>query len=222
MAVAADLIVRDKLYVGGAWVDPTSDETIEVVNPATEEVVGRIPAGTPEDVDKAVAAARAAFETWSQTPLEVRAEVCAGIAAKLAERGDELAALIATELGMPLTLSKMVQAGLPTMDFGSMPEQLEKVAWEEKVGNSPIVREPLGVVGAITPWNYPLHQIAAKVAPAVATGCTVVLKPSEVVPLNAFILAEIFDGLGLPPGAFNLVTGTGAVVGQALARHPGV
>src|SRR3954463_706868 len=222
MAVAEQILVRDKLYIGGEWVDPASSETIEVVNPSTEEVVGRIPAGTPQDVDKAVAAARKAFETWSQTPLEVRAEVCAGIAAKLAERGDELAALIATELGMPLTLSKMIQAGLPTMDFGSMAQQIEKVVWEEKVGNSVIIREPLGVVGAITPWNYPLHQIAAKVAPAVATGCTVVLKPSEVVPLNAFVLAEIFDELGVPAGVFNLITGYGPVVGEAIAAHPGV
>src|SRR5256714_11018550 len=222
MAVAADQIVRDKLYIGGEWVDPTSDQTIDVISPATEEVIGRIPEGTPEDVDRAVAAARAAFEVWSQTPIEVRADACAGIAAKLAERGDELASLIATELGMPLALSKMIQAGLPTMDFGSMPEQLERVEWEEKVGNSVIIREPLGVVGAITPWNYPLHQVAAKVAPAVAVGCTVVLKPSEVVPLSAFILAEIMDEAGLPAGVFNLVTGTGPVVGEAIAAHPGI
>src|SRR4051794_21317174 len=222
MAVAADLIVRDKLYIGGEWVDPASDKTIDVVNPSTEEVVGRIPEGTPEDVDRAVAAARAAFTVWSQTPLEVRSDTCAGIAAKLAERGDEIASLIASELGMPVTLAKMIQAGLPAMDFGSMPEQLERVAWEEQVGNSLLVREPLGVVGAITPWNYPLHQIAAKVAPAIASGCTVVLKPSEVVPLNAFVLAEIFDELGVPAGVFNLVTGYGPVVGEAIAGHPGV
>src|SRR5882672_3099919 len=121
MAIAEQILVRDKLYIGGEWVEPSGDGTIEVVNPATEEVIGRIPEGTPEDVDRAVAAARAAFETWSQTPIEVRADTCAGIAAKLAERGDELATLIATELGMPIALSKMVQAGLPTMDFGSMP-----------------------------------------------------------------------------------------------------
>src|SRR3954452_20042099 len=222
MAVAEQILVRDKLYIGGEWVDPASEETIDVVNPATEEVGGRIPAGTPEDVDRAVKAARTAFETWSQTPMEARAEACAGISAKLAERGDELAALIATELGMPLTLSKMIQAGLPTMSFGSMPDQLEKAAWEEEVGNSLIVREPLGVGRAIPPWNSPLHHIAAKVAPAIAAGCTVVLKPSEVVPLNAFVLAEVFDELGLPPGVFNLVTGYGPVVGEAIAAHPGV
>src|SRR3954471_11370617 len=147
MAVAADQIVRDKLYIGGEWVEPATDKTIDVVNPATEEVVGRIPEGTPEDVDRAVAAARSAFETWSQTPIEVRADTCAGIAAKLAERGDEIAALIATELGMPLALSKMVQAGLPPLDFGSVPEQLGRVVGAERVANSLIVREPLGVVG---------------------------------------------------------------------------
>src|SRR3954449_2058134 len=222
MAVAADQIVRDKLYIGGEWVDPASDATIDVINPATEEVLGRVPEGSPQDVDRAVAAARAAFETWSQAPLQTRADTCAAISAKLAERGDELAALIASELGMPVTLSKMIQAGLPAMDFGSMAEQVERVVWEEEVGNSVIIREPLGVVGAITPWNYPLHQVAAKVAPAVAVGCTVVLKPSEVVPLSAFVLAEIFDELGLPAGVFNLVTGFGPVVGEAIAGHPGV
>src|SRR4051794_28921014 len=124
MAVAADQIVRDKLYIGGGGGEPPPDHTIEGIKPPTEEGIGRPPGGPPGDVDRAVAAARAAFETWSQTPIEVRADTCAGIAAKLAERGDEIAALIATELGMPLALSKMVQAGLPTMDFGSMPEQL--------------------------------------------------------------------------------------------------
>jgi aldehyde dehydrogenase (NAD+) len=222
MAIAEQILVRDKLYIGGQWVDPSGDGTIEVVNPATEEVIGRVPEGTPADVDRAVAAAREAFETWSQTPMQVRADACAGISAKLAERGDELAALIASELGMPVTLSKMIQAGLPAMDFGSMPEMLERVEWEQEIGNSLVVREPIGVVGAITPWNYPLHQIAAKVAPAIAAGCTVVLKPSEVVPLNAFVLAEIFDELGIPAGVFNLVTGFGPVVGEAIAGHPGV
>src|SRR5213078_5102080 len=135
---------------------------------------------------------------------------------------DELAALIATELGMPLPLAKMIQAGLPTMTFSSVPQLIEQVRWEERVGNSLLVREPLGVVGAITPWNYPLHQIAAKVAPALAAGCTVVLKPSEVTPLNAFVLAEIIDAAGLPDGVFNLVTGLGPVVGEAIAASPGV
>src|SRR5205823_3651259 len=140
----------------------------------------------------------------------------------LSERADEIAATISQELGMPIGLSRQIQAGLPTMSFASMPSLMETVAWEEEVGNSLVVREPIGVLGAITPWNYPLHQIAAKVAPAIAAGCTVVLKPSEVVPLNAFVLAEIFDELGLPPGVFNLVTGYGQVVGEAIAAHPGI
>src|SRR3954452_7432957 len=165
MAIAEQILVRDKLYIGGEWVEPSGDGTIEVINPATEEVIGRVPEGTPADVDRAVAAARAAFETWSVTPRQARADACSGIAAKLAERGDELAALIASELGMPLALSKAIQAGLPTMDFGSMAEQLEQVVWGRETATPLVGREPIGVVGAITPWNYPLHQIAAKVAP---------------------------------------------------------
>src|SRR5207249_10751965 len=141
----------------------------------------------------------------------------AAIGAKLAERAQEIAELVAREVGMPLNLSLMIQAGLPAMDFSSMPGAAEEIAWEEQVGNSLVVREPVGVVGCITPWNYPLHQIAAKIAPAMAVGCTVVLKPSEVTPLNAFVLAEIIDEVGLPPGVFNLVTGTGPVVGEAIA-----
>ncbi len=222
MAVAAELQVRDKLFIGGEWVDPAGSETIDVVNAATEEVMGRIPQGTPQDVDRAVAAARAAFESWSQAPLEERANVVRAIAAGLAARSDEIAATIAQELGMPIGLSKAIQAGLPTMTFTSVPDLVEEIVWQEEIGNSLVVREPIGVVGAITPWNYPLHQIAAKVAPALAVGCTVVLKPSEVAPLNAFILAEIIAAAGAPAGVFNLVTGTGPVVGEAIASHPGV
>jgi aldehyde dehydrogenase (NAD+) len=219
MAIASDALVRDQLFIGGEWVEPAGDGVIEVINPTTEDVVGRIPEGTVEDADRAVRAARAAFEDWSQTPPEERAGYCAAIGAKLAERGDELGALITTELGMPIGLSKMIQAGLPTLTFSSMPELVGEVKWEEEIGNSLVVREPGGVVAAITPWNYPLHQIANKVAPAMTAGCTVVLKPSEVVPLNAFVLAEIAEEVGLPAGVFNLVTGTGPVVGEALVSH---
>src|SRR6266576_1973292 len=222
MAVTTELQVKDKLYIDGEWVDPAGAETIDVVNASTEEVMGRIPQGTPEDVDRAVAAARRAFETWAQVPMAERAERLRAIAAGLAARSDEIAATIYQELGMPIGLSKAIQAGLPTMTFTSVPDLLEEVVWEEEIGNSTVVREPVGVVGAITPWKYPLHQIAAKVAPAIAVGCTVVLKPSEVVPLNAFVLAEIFDELGVPAGVFNLITGTGPVVGEAIAGHPGV
>src|SRR3954453_1859578 len=222
MAVATEPQVKDKLYIDGEWVDPAGKETIEVVNASTEEVMGRIPQGTPEDVDRAVVAARRAFEAWSRTDIGERQDMLRAIAAGLAARGDEIASTIAQELGMPIGLSKAIQAGLPTMTFTSMPDLLEQIEWEQEIGNSLVGREPVGVVGAITPWNYPLHQIAAKVAPAIAVGCTVVLKPSEVAPLNAFILAEIMDEVGLPAGAFNLVTGTGPVVGEAIAAHPGV
>ena len=222
MAVAAEIQVRDKLYIGGQWVPPSGAETIEVVNASTEEVIGRIPQGTPEDVDRAVAAARAAFESWSQTDMVERAELVRAVAAGLAARRDEIAATISQELGMPIVQSTGIQAGLPTMTFTSVPDLLEDVVWREEVGNSVVVREPVGVVGAITPWNYPLHQIAAKVAPALAVGCTVVLKPSEVAPLNAFVLAEVIHEAGLPAGVFNLVTGTGPVVGEAIASHPEV
>jgi len=220
VAIASDAGVRDKLFIGGRWVEPVGTGMIDVVNPTTEEVIGRVPEGTAEDADRAVLAAREAFDGWAQVSPYERARVCAAIGAKLTERGDEIAALITSEMGMPIGFSRMIQAGLPSVTFSSMLELVEEIAWEEEVGNSLIVREPAGVVAAITPWNYPLHQIANKVAPAIAAGCTVVLKPSEVVPLNAFVLAEICEEVGLPAGVFNLVTGTGPVVGEAIVAHP--
>jgi acyl-CoA reductase-like NAD-dependent aldehyde dehydrogenase len=220
MSIAAPALTRDRLFVGGEWVEPSGSGTIDVRNPATEEVIGHIPEGTAEDADRAVRAARAAFDSWTALSPYERGRYCAAIGAGLDERGDELAVLITSELGMPVELSRMIQVGLPVMTFTSMPELVEQVRWEEEVGNSVIVREPAGVVAAITPWNYPLHQIAGKVAPAIAAGCTVVLKPSELVPLNAFVLAEICETVGLPAGVFNLVTGTGPVVGEAIVSHP--
>ncbi|HEY6144787.1 MAG TPA: aldehyde dehydrogenase family protein [Solirubrobacterales bacterium] len=222
MATAAELQVRDKIFIGGAWVEPRGSETIEVVNPTTEEVIGTIPACSPEDAARAVAAAREAFESWSQTSREERAAHITAIAEGLGGRAEEITATITQELGMPLKLSGIIQVGLPTSQFASMPKLMEEVAWEEEIGNSRVLREPVGVLGAITPWNYPLNQIAAKVAPALAAGCTVVLKPSEVTPLNAFLLAEVVEAAGLPAGVFNLVTGLGPVVGEAIAAHPGV
>jgi aldehyde dehydrogenase (NAD+) len=222
MATAAELQVRDRIFIGGEWVESEGTETIEVVNPTTEEVMGSVPACTPGDADRAVRASRAAFDSWSQTSREERAGYLSAIAAGLGERSEEIAATIAQELGMPLKLSQIIQAGLPTGQFAAMPKLMEDVAWEEEIGNSRVLREPIGVLGAITPWNYPLNQIAAKVAPALAAGCTVVLKPSEVVPLNAFILAEVVEAAGVPAGVFNLVTGTGPTVGEAIAGHPGV
>jgi acyl-CoA reductase-like NAD-dependent aldehyde dehydrogenase len=222
MATAAEVQVRDKIFIGGEWVGSTGAETLDVVNSTTEETMGTIPAGTADDADRAVRAARDAFEPWSQTSREERAGYLSAISDGLAERSDEIAATIAQELGMPLALSRIIQAGLPIGQFAAMPQLMEEVAWEEEVGNSRVLREPVGVLGAITPWNYPLNQIAAKVAPALAAGCTVVLKPSEVVPLNAFILAEVVEAAGLPAGVFNLIAGTGPVVGEAIAGHPGV
>jgi acyl-CoA reductase-like NAD-dependent aldehyde dehydrogenase len=222
MATAAQVQARDRIFIGGRWVEPQGAERIEVVNSTTEEVMATIPACSPADVDLAVGAAREAFEQWAQTDRAERAAALAAIAAGLTERGEELAATITQELGMPQKLTQMIQVGLPTAQFAQMPKLMEEVAWEEEIGNSRVLREPIGVVGAITPWNYPLHQIACKVAPALAAGCTVVLKPSEVVPLNAFILAEVIEAAGLPAGVFNLVTGTGPVVGEAIAAHPDV
>ncbi|HEY3019340.1 MAG TPA: aldehyde dehydrogenase family protein [Solirubrobacteraceae bacterium] len=216
-------IVRDRLYLGGRWVESSGRGTLDVIDSTTEEVMGRIPEGTAQDVDRAVVAARAAFQTWSQTTVEARADALDAIAAGLEERADEIAALVARELGMPISQAILIQAGLPRMSFAAMASLLrEQGEHEERIGNALVVREPAGVVGCITPWNYPLHQIAAKVAPALAAGCTVVLKPSEVTPLNAFVLAEIIDAAGLPGGAFNLVTGLGPVVGEAIAANPGV
>lgn len=222
MATAAEIQVRDKIFIGGEWVEPSGAETIEVVNATTEEVMGTIPACGPEDADRAVAAARGAFGEWSRTSREERAGYIAAIAAGLGERSEEIAATISQELGMPLKLSQMIQVGLPTSQFAAMPKLMEEVEWEEEIGNSRVLREAVGVLGAITPWNYPLNQIAAKVAPALGAGCTVVLKPSEVTPLNAFLLAEVVEAAGLPAGVFNLVTGTGPAVGEAIAAHPGV
>jgi aldehyde dehydrogenase (NAD+) len=220
MATTADTLTRDKLFIDGGWVEPAGAGTIDVINPATEEVIGIIPEGTPEDADRAVRAARAAFASWSAVDPHERAGLCAAIGAKLTERADELAVLITGELGMPLEQARAIQAGLPALNFSSMTDIVEEIAWREEVGNSLIVREPVGVVAAITPWNYPLNQIALKVAPAMTAGCTVVLKPSEVAPLNAFVLAEACEAVGLPAGVFNLVTGYGPVVGEAIVSHP--
>jgi acyl-CoA reductase-like NAD-dependent aldehyde dehydrogenase len=214
--------VREEIYIGGEWVQSAGTGVLEVINSTTEQVMGSVPEGTVEDVDRAVAAARSAFESWSQTSVKERADWMARIAEALGTRMEEIAELIAQEVGMPVKLANMIQAGLPTATFGSMPKLMAELPWQEELGNSLIVREPVGVVGAITPWNYPLHQIAAKVAPALAAGCTVVLKPSQVAPLNAVLLADVLDELGLPAGVFNLVTGRGSVIGEALALHPDV
>src|SRR5918912_1458007 len=214
--------VRDKIYIDGAWVPSTGAQTLSVINSSTEEVMGTIPEGTPEDVDKAVKAAKAAFPTWAATPREERGKYIQRIAEGLGARMGEIAQVVAGELGMPLNMAMLIQAGLPAANWGSIGAILDSFEFETQVGNSLVVREPVGVVGAITPWNYPLHQITLKVAPALAAGCTVVLKPSEVAPFNAFILAEVMEAAGLPRGVFNLVTGYGPQVGEALVKHPDV
>lgn len=214
--------VRDRLYINGAWVAPHGKGTIDVHAAATEEVIARIPEGDADDAKAAVAAARAAFEGWAATSPGERAAFLAKIQEGMKSRAEEIGRTIAQEVGMPVKLATRIQAGSPTFTFGMYAKLAGDFKWEEKVGNSVVLREPVGVVACITPWNYPLHQIAAKVAPALAAGCTVVLKPSEVAPVNAFILAEIIDSVGLPKGVFNLVTGYGPVVGEALAKHPSV
>jgi acyl-CoA reductase-like NAD-dependent aldehyde dehydrogenase len=222
MATAAELQAKDRIFIGGEWVQPSGSETIEVINSTTEEVMGTIPSCSPEDVDRAVKAAREAFGAWSQTPREERAGYLNAIAAGLGERSEEIAATISQELGMPLKLSQIVQVGLPTGQFANAAKLIEEIVWEEEIGNSRVIREALGAIGAITPWNYPLNQIVCKVAPALAAGCTVVLKPSEVTPLNAFQLTEVIEAAGLPAGVFNMVTGLGPEVGEAIAAHPGI
>lgn len=212
----------DSIYINGSWVASTGEGILEVTDSATEEVIATIPNGSAADVDSAVAAARAAFEGWSSLPKEERAAYLMKIHAGLEARTDEIAQTIAREVGMPLMLSNLIQAGLPKANFAIAAQLLGSYEFESQVGNSIVVREAIGVVGCITPWNYPLHQIALKVAPALAAGNTVVLKPSEVAPINAFILAEVIHEAGLPAGVFNLVTGVGPVVGEAIAAHPEV
>ena len=213
---------RDRLFIGGQWVEPHGQGKLEVINSATEEVLATIPEGDADDADRAVRAAAAAFEGWSQLSPEARGEYLQKIKKGLQARAEDLTAVIAAEVGMPVGLSPAYQLGSPPFAFGYYAGLAKDFQFEEEVGNSLIVREPIGVVVAITPWNYPLHQIALKVAPALAAGCTVVLKPSEVAPLNAFVLAEVIDEAGLPAGVFNLVTGVGPVVGEALVAHPQV
>ncbi len=215
--------MRDVIYVGGAWADSSDAATIDVINPATEEVIDRVPAGTAADVDRAVAEARRALPAWEVTPPAERARYLRAVLSGITERADHLATLIATDLGAPYQVALKVHVGTPIAVLTGVLDILEGYDFDAgRSGNSMIVREPVGVVGAITPWNYPLHQVVAKVAPALAAGCTVVLKPSEIAPLAAYALADIIDEAGLPPGVFNLVSGLGPVVGEAIASHEGV
>jgi aldehyde dehydrogenase (NAD+) len=212
----------DSMFVGGRWVVPRSASALDVIDSMTEEVMARVPQCTPADVDDAVSAARSAFPTWSATSGHERAKLLSQVGDVLSARSNELAETISRETGMARRLSKPVQVGLPINSFKHAAQLAESYVYEETVGNSVIVREPIGVVGCITPWNFPLHQVAAKIAYAIAAGCTVVLKPSEVAPVDAFLLAQTIEEVGLPPGVFNLVSGVGSVVGEAIASHPDI
>ncbi|WP_079404484.1 aldehyde dehydrogenase family protein [Streptomyces sp. 3211] len=213
---------HDGMYIDGAWRPAAGGELIEVVNPADGQVIGTVPAGTEEDVDAAVRAARAALPGWAATPPAERGALIGALRDALVARKSELTDTITSELGSPLGFSKAVHVGSPIAVAASYAELATSYAFEERIGNSTVLLEPVGVVGAITPWNYPLHQVVAKVAPALAAGCTLVLKPAEDTPLTAQLFAEAVHEAGIPAGVFNLVTGTGPVAGQALAAHEGV
>ncbi|MGW2641505.1 aldehyde dehydrogenase family protein [Streptomyces sp. NPDC001348] len=213
---------HDGLYIDGAWRPAVGSDLIEVVNPADEQVIGRVPAAGAEDVDAAVRAARAALPGWAATPPAERAARLAALRDVLVARQEEIAETVTAELGAPLKLSQAVHAAVPVAVAGSYAELAAAHPFEEKVGNSTVHLEPIGVVGAITPWNYPLHQIVAKAAPALAAGCTIVVKPAEDTPLTAQLFTEAVHEAGVPAGVFNLVTGLGPVAGQALAEHPDV
>ena len=208
------------LFIDGRWQPSAGSQKIDVLSASTEEVIGSIPEGTPEDVNRAADAARRAFDSWSETPIEERAQWLEKIAAALKDRAEQIAKTIAMEVGSPISIATSIQAGLPVAVTAGYAKTLREAKLEQEIGNSLVVREPAGVVGAITPWNYPLHQIMAKVAPALAAGCTVVLKPSELAPLNAMLLAEACIAIGLPAGVLNIVTGYGPVAGEAIASHP--
>ncbi len=211
-----------KFYIDGRWVEALGKKTIDVINPATEEVIGRVALGTAGDVDRAVAAAQKAFPKWSQSTKEERLALLQRILACYQERIGELAETVSREMGAPKWLANAAQAPVGMAHIAQALQVLQGFEFEEKRGTTKILKEPVGVCGFITPWNWPINQIMCKVMPALAAGCTMVLKPSEVTPLNAIILTEIFDKAGVPAGVFNLVNGDGPTVGTAIASHPGV
>jgi aldehyde dehydrogenase (NAD+) len=209
-----------KFYIDGAWVDPVAPSTFGIVNPATEEAFAQISLGSRLDVDRAAKAARRAFATYSVTDVEERLSWLAKIIERFRARLPELARMMTLEMGAPITFATQRQATVALFHFEEAARVLASYKFEERMGNGIIRREPIGVCGLITPWNWPLNQVASKVAPALATGCTVVLKPSEIAPLSAMLLAEIVDAAGVPAGVFNLVNGCGPTVGEAIAAHP--
>ncbi|HEY1560609.1 MAG TPA: aldehyde dehydrogenase family protein [Caulobacteraceae bacterium] len=211
-----------KFYIDGQWVDPVTPKTLDVINPATEGVAGKISAGSAADVDKAVTAARKAFETYSQTSREERIDLLERIQAEYQKRFGDIAHAITEEMGAPASLAQRAQAPIGIAHIATGIAVLKNFQFEEDRGPTRIVKEPIGVVGMITPWNWPINQIACKVIPALATGCTMVLKPSEEAPFSAIIWAEVMQAAGVPAGVFNLVNGTGAEVGAAISSHPGI
>ena len=209
-------------YYGGDWQRPSSTDHVDVISSATEEAIGRVPRGNAEDVDRAVTAARQAFETWSRTTPDERASWLEKLSAAMKTRVPQVAEAITHEVGTAIGFSTKVQAEFPISMIGLNGKFLREYRFEEEIGNSLIVKEPIGVVGCITPWNYPLHQIVAKVAPALAAGCTIVLKPAELAPLSALMLADAAHEIGLPAGLLNVVCGSGRVVGEAIVTHAAV
>src|SRR5712671_5874783 len=216
------MVNRMQFYIDGAWVDPVVKKSTPVVNPATEEAMYEVALGSKADVDKAVTAARRAFETFSQTSREERIALLTKIVEVYKSRTKEIGAAVSDEMGAPLPMAERLQAGAGLGHIASTLEVLKNYHFEETVGSAVVVREPIGVCGMITPWNWPLNQITCKVAPALAAGCTMVLKPSEIAPLNAILFAEVLDEAGVPPGVFNLVNGDGPTVGEAMSSHPGI
>ena len=211
-----------KFFIDGAWVDPVTPKTIAVINPATEEAFTQISCGSAADVDKAVAAARRAFPAWSQSSRDDRLNLLRRIVEQFNKRYDELAEAMSVEMGAPLHYAKSDQSYSGRAHLESTITALETFVFEEQRGTTRIVREGIGVVGLITPWNWPLNQITSQVAPALAAGCTMILKPSEIAPINALIFAEIMEAAGTPKGVFNLVNGDGPSVGNAMSVHPGI
>jgi len=211
-----------KFYIDGQWVDPVTPKTLDVINPATEAVAGKISAGSAADVDKAVAAAKKAFESYSQTTREERIDLLERIQAEYQKRFGDIAHAITEEMGAPASLAQRAQAPIGIGHIATGIAVLKNFQFEEERGTTRIVKEPIGVVGMITPWNWPINQIACKVIPALATGCTMVLKPSEEAPFSAILWAEVMQAAGVPAGVFNLVNGTGAEVGAAISSHPDV
>ncbi len=211
-----------KFYIDGAWVDPVTPKTLDVINPANEDVCGHISIGAAADVDKAVKAARKAFATWSLTTREERLDIMGRIVAEYQKRYGDMADAITEEMGAPASLAQRAQAAMGVAHLQTAMAVLKDYKFDEDRGPTRIVKEPIGVCGFITPWNWPVNQIACKVAPALATGCTMVLKPSEVAPFSGYIFAEILHAAGVPAGVFNLVNGDGPGVGAAISSHPDV